>query len=101
MYPDGFKRRDKDGNELRRAFCQFVMDPIKKIFKLAMNDQKEKLFGLLGKLGVTLSTEDQELTQKKPKLNHILAEHIYIPKQKRDFPRQFDEKRFEDLHDNG
>jgi len=41
------------------------MDPIKKIFKLAMNDQKEKLFGLLGKLGVTLSTEDQELTQKK------------------------------------
>jgi elongation factor 2 len=56
---------DKQGNELRRAFCQFVMDPIKKIFKLAMNDQKEKLFGLLGKLGVTLSTEDQELTQKK------------------------------------
>jgi elongation factor 2 len=56
---------DKAGNELRRAFCQFVMDPIKKIFKLAMNDQKEKLFGLLGKLGVTLSTEDQELTQKK------------------------------------
>ena len=54
-----------DGSELRRAFCQFVMDPIEKIFKLAMNDKKEKLFGLLGKLGVTMSSEDQELTQKK------------------------------------
>jgi elongation factor 2 len=54
-----------DGSELRRAFCQFVMDPIEKIFKLAMNDKKEKLFGLLTKLGVTMSNEDQQLTQKK------------------------------------
>ena len=26
---------DSSGTELRRAFCQFVMDPIEKIFKLA------------------------------------------------------------------
>jgi len=55
----------KNGKQLRRAFCQFVMDPIAKIFKMAMNDKKEKLFGLLAKLGVTMSKDDQALTQKK------------------------------------
>jgi len=55
----------KNGKQLRRAFCQFVMDPIAKIFKMAMNDKKEKLFGLLSKLGVTMSKDDQALTQKK------------------------------------
>ena len=53
------------GKPLRRAFCQFVMDPIAKIFKMAMNDKKEKLFALLGKLGVVMSKDDQALTQKK------------------------------------
>jgi elongation factor 2 len=72
-----WKKKDQgdDGTTLTRAFCQFVMDPIEKIFKLAMNDKKEKLFGLLGKLGVTITAENQQLLQKKL-LKHCMQQWL-------------------------
>lgn len=30
----------KDGRPLKRAFCQFVLDPIYKLFNAIMNDEK-------------------------------------------------------------
>merc|ERR1712054_125460 len=50
----------------QRGFCQFVYAPIKKIIDGCMNDQKEKVFENLSKLGVLdkLKPEDKDLTGK-------------------------------------
>lgn len=53
------------GKQLRRAFCQFIMDPIDMIFKLSMADKKDELRAKLDKLGVTMKSEDWDLVQKK------------------------------------
>lgn len=36
----------------KRGFCQFIYEPIKTVIEAAMNDNKDKLFGLLEKLEV-------------------------------------------------
>jgi elongation factor 2 len=56
---------DADGKPLKRAFCQFIIDPIAEIFKASMNDEKEKLEKMLDKLGIKLNAEEKQLTQKK------------------------------------
>eukprot|EP01052_Picozoa_sp_SAG31_P010493 SAG31_NODE_576_length_13956_cov_10.311828_3_plen_699_part_00 len=73
--PKTKKWQKKPDSDTLRAFCQFVMDPIGRIFKLAMNDKKEKLFGLLEKLGVTIASENRELQQKKL-LKHCMQQWL-------------------------
>lgn len=50
----------------KRAFVQFCYDPIMQVIQNAMNDNKEKLFDMLGKLNVLdkLSAQDKELSAK-------------------------------------
>ena len=50
----------------KRGFCQFIYEPIRTVIDAAMNDEREKLFGLLDKLEVTgkLKPEDKELIGK-------------------------------------
>jgi elongation factor 2 len=50
----------------KRGFCQFIYEPIRTVIDAAMNDDREKLFGLLDKLEVTskLKPEDKDLIGK-------------------------------------
>ena len=48
----------------KRGFVQFCYEPIKQIIELCMNDQKDKLWPMLQKLGVNLKSEEKELTGK-------------------------------------
>merc|ERR1719460_3015977 len=49
---------------LRRAFCQFIMDPISQLMTAIMNDDKAKYEKMMTMLGVTLKGDDKQLTGK-------------------------------------
>merc|ERR1711975_210835 len=51
---------DASGKTLKRAFCQYVMDPINLLFKTIMNGEKAKYVKMLGSLGVTLSPDEKD-----------------------------------------
>jgi elongation factor 2 len=56
---------DKTGKPLKRAFCQFVFEPIVQIFGACMNDQYDQLEKMLKGLNITIKPEHKELTGKK------------------------------------
>ena len=60
----GTKSTDADGKPLERAFNQFVLDPIFKIFESVMNFQKDKIAPMLEKLNVKLAQDERELEGK-------------------------------------
>jgi len=49
---------------VRRAFCQFIMDPICQLFKNIMNNDKPKYEKMLEQLGITLKGDDKALEGK-------------------------------------
>ncbi|KAK4535775.1 hypothetical protein CDCA_CDCA06G1800 [Cyanidium caldarium] len=66
---------DADGTKLERAFCEFIIKPVKKIIELAMSDQVEALEKLLAGLDVTLNNEDKQLRQK-PLMKRVLQKWL-------------------------
>lgn len=59
-----FEPISKDGSPLKRAFAEFIMDPIIQIARAAMQNNYEKLKKMLDKLGVTLDSSEWELRDK-------------------------------------
>ena len=57
-------KRDTGAKTCKRGFVQFVYEPIKTVIEACMNDNRPKLMGLLEKLGVTLKSEQKELSGK-------------------------------------
>ncbi|KAG0226433.1 Elongation factor 2 [Mortierella sp. GBA43] len=57
---------DKDGKAvtLERAFNQFVLDPVFKVFDGTMNKTKEQALELIEKIGVTLTSDEKEFEGK-------------------------------------
>lgn len=55
----------------KRAFCQFIMDPICDLFTSIMNDDKEKYTKMIDNLGISLKGEDKNLTMK-PLLKRVM-----------------------------
>lgn len=55
----------EDGSKLKRAYCQFVLDPIVKVFSACMAGKKDNIAKMLKALGVVLKHEEMELEQKK------------------------------------
>ncbi|KAF8461683.1 elongation factor 2 [Kalaharituber pfeilii] len=55
---------DADGKPLERAFNQFVLDPIFKIFSAIMNFKKEEIPVLLEKLDIQLKGDEKDLEGK-------------------------------------
>merc|ERR1712100_816954 len=49
---------------LRRAFCQFIMDPISQLITAIMNDDKAKYEKMMTTLGIVLKGDDRQLTGK-------------------------------------
>merc|ERR1719460_2759713 len=58
IQPDGCDK------PLRRAFCQFIMDPISQLITAIMNDDKAKYEKMMTTLGVVLKGDDKALTGK-------------------------------------
>jgi len=54
-----FVQEDETG-KLPRAFCQFIMTPIITIIRAAMNSELEKVWTMLDKLNINLTTEQKE-----------------------------------------
>ena len=48
----------------KRGFVQFCYEPIKQIIATCMNDQKDKLWPMLTKLGIQMKTEEKDLMGK-------------------------------------
>ena len=69
-------KSDKDGT-LERAFCQFIMSPICKMFTAVMEDKRAKIQKLLKAVGVTLKKEDEELVGK-PLLKRVMQKWLPV-----------------------
>lgn len=54
-----------DGERVRRAFCQFCLDPIYQIFDAVMNEKKDKVDKMLKSLHVSLTPDEREQVPKK------------------------------------
>jgi len=54
-----------DGNTLRRAFCQFIMDPICNLCQAIMAEKTEMIQKMLKGVGVELKGDDKHLTGKQ------------------------------------
>merc|ERR1712193_241284 len=48
----------------KRAFVQFIMDPIYKVFDVIMGEKADQIPALYEKLGVKLTTEEKDLQEK-------------------------------------
>eukprot|EP00760_Papus_ankaliazontas_P001036 PhM_4_TR10359/c0_g1_i1/m.80165/K03234/EEF2; elongation factor 2 len=55
----------ESGERLKRAFCQFCLDPIYQLFDAVMNEKKEKTEKMLTALKITLKAEEREQAPKK------------------------------------
>lgn len=62
--PDGKKWQNSGDGKLKRGFCQFVLDPIYKVFDCVMNVKKEETTKLLDKLNIKLTAEERDLEAK-------------------------------------
>jgi elongation factor 2 len=65
----------KSSSDAPRAFCEFIIKPIKKIIELCMADKVEELQKLLNGLEIKLTTEDKELRQK-PLMKRVLQKWL-------------------------
>jgi elongation factor 2 len=59
------KNGTHEGKELERAFNQFILDPIFKIFAAVMNFKKDEVATLLEKLNIKLPAEDRDKEGKQ------------------------------------
>eukprot|EP00759_Apiculatamorpha_spiralis_P043384 PhF_6_TR40800/c0_g1_i1/m.61637/K03234/EEF2; elongation factor 2 len=55
----------ESGERLKRAFCQFCLDPIYQLFDAVMNEKKEKTEKMLTSLKVSLTAEEKEQQPKR------------------------------------
>jgi len=53
-----------DGTHLRRAFVQFILDPIYKLFDSIMKDETEKYEKMLKSLSINLKSDEKDLRNK-------------------------------------
>ncbi|TAQ90241.1 hypothetical protein B7494_g1406 [Chlorociboria aeruginascens] len=58
-------KSEHEGKQLERAFNQFILDPIFKIFNVVMNFKKDEIPTLLEKLNIKLNADDKEKEGKQ------------------------------------
>jgi elongation factor 2 len=69
--------KDAEGNELERAFNQFVLDPIFKVVETLREGNQEVIEGMLQKLGIKLDRSWKEL-QGKPLLKMVMRSWLSL-----------------------
>jgi elongation factor 2 len=57
--------QSESGERLKRAFCQFCLDPIYQLFDAVMNEKKDKVEKMLVSLKINLTTEEKDLPPKR------------------------------------
>merc|ERR1712036_27211 len=62
--PKQGKWHKNEGEGLVRGFCKFVLEPISKMFRLIMENKKEKYTKLINMVGVNLTNDEKDLVQK-------------------------------------
>jgi elongation factor 2 len=70
------RNQTASGKPIKRAFCQFIMDPIMQVFTAIMNAEMEKLAKMCTSLNITLTTAELALTGK-PLLKTVM--HKFLP----------------------
>lgn len=76
FYSPKDKKWNKTGGEgYVRGFCQFVLDPIFKVFDAIMNFKKEKTKELIEKLKIKLDADDRE-KEGKPLLKAVMRKWL-------------------------
>jgi len=68
-------KRSSENGTLKRAFVQFIMEPICKMFDAIMNDKKAKITKMLQAVGVELKPDEQELVGK-PLLKRVMQKWL-------------------------
>jgi len=68
-------KRSSENGTLKRAFVQFIMDPICKMFDAIMNDRKAKIAKMLQAVGVELKPDEQDLVGK-PLLKRVMQKWL-------------------------
>jgi len=63
------------GKPLKRAFCQYVMDPINLLFKSIMNGEKAKYEKMIKSLQINLTSDEKDLTGK-PLLKTVMRKFL-------------------------
>jgi elongation factor 2 len=58
------KNQSDSGKPLKRAFCQFILDPIYKLFDAVMNGKKDIFEKMITQLKIKLETEEKDQTGK-------------------------------------
>jgi elongation factor 2 len=56
--------KSDDGADLKRAFVQFMMEPVIRLCRATMNGEKEKIDKMLTTLEISLKSEERSLTGK-------------------------------------
>jgi elongation factor 2 len=69
--PESKKWQQNGDGKFKRGFCQFVLDPIFKVFDCVMNVKKEETTKLLEKLSIKLTVEERDL-ESKPLLKAVM-----------------------------
>ncbi|KAL3118122.1 hypothetical protein niasHT_001896 [Heterodera trifolii] len=80
MYADKFgvqtkKWTNNQEPETKRGFCQFVLDPIFKVFDAVMNIKKDEVAKLVEKLNIKLTLEEKE-QEGKPLLKTMMRKWL-------------------------
>eukprot|EP00919_Chromeraceae_sp_WS-2016_P054158 GHVR01128576.1.p1 GENE.GHVR01128576.1~~GHVR01128576.1.p1 ORF type:complete len:855 (+),score=194.94 GHVR01128576.1:122-2566(+) len=70
------KTSEHEGQTLKRAFCQFIMEPICSLFSSIMNGEKDKYEKMFLSLGIVLKGDEKELVAK-PLLKRVMQ--IWLP----------------------
>jgi elongation factor 2 len=69
-----WKSKPRD-DEHSRAFCQFILDPIFKVFDIIMNDKKDNFDKMFATTGVELVGDEKEL-MNKPLLKTVMRKWL-------------------------
>jgi len=69
------KNTSDSGKPLKRAFCQYVLDPIYKLFDVAMKDDKAQLMKLCDALKIKLTHEEKDQVGK-PLLKTVMRKFL-------------------------
>eukprot|EP00611_Tribonema_gayanum_P020160 TRINITY_DN3625_c0_g1_i1.p1 TRINITY_DN3625_c0_g1~~TRINITY_DN3625_c0_g1_i1.p1 ORF type:complete len:900 (+),score=397.26 TRINITY_DN3625_c0_g1_i1:89-2701(+) len=67
--------KNNNGGTLERAFCQFIMTPICKMFEAIMEEKKQKTERMLKAVGVELKTDEKDLIGK-PLLKRVMQKWL-------------------------
>jgi len=65
----------KSGKQMQRTFCQFILDPIFKLFETIMSGEKAKYEKMLTALKITLANEEKDLVEK-PLLKVVMKKFL-------------------------